>query len=154
MSNKFYDTLLYDIHVHVHVSIYQLNTNDKTKQKSAHLSSKTHVQLQHTTVIRIVGIIITLPVWRWYEGEICFTDVWKYWSININNEYKAHQSITNSDINRPCFAWHPYGKLGLFKTELVIELALARNTYILLKDRHFRSLIEGWVLPNSLIEAL
>ncbi len=29
-------------------------------------------------------------------------------------------TITNSDLNRPCFAWHPYGKLGLFKTELVI----------------------------------
>ncbi len=28
--------------------------------------------------------------------------------------------ITNSDLNRPCFAWHPYGKSGLFKTELVI----------------------------------
>ncbi len=24
--------------------------------------------------------------------------------------------ITNSDLNRPCFAWHPYGKSGLFKT--------------------------------------
>ncbi len=29
-------------------------------------------------------------------------------------------TITNSDLNRPCFAWHPYGKSGLFKTELVI----------------------------------
>ena len=29
-------------------------------------------------------------------------------------------AITNSDLNRPCFAWHPYGKSGLFKTELVI----------------------------------
>ncbi len=28
--------------------------------------------------------------------------------------------ITNSDLNRPCFAWHPYGKSGLFKIELVI----------------------------------
>ncbi len=38
------------------------------------------------------------------------------WSIS--------QPITNSDLNRPCFAWHPYGKSGLFKTELVIVLAL------------------------------
>ena len=30
--------------------------------------------------------------------------------------------ITNSDLNRPCFAWRPYGKSGLFKTELVIGL--------------------------------
>ncbi len=30
------------------------------------------------------------------------------------------RTITNSDLNRPCFAWHPYGKSGLFKTELVI----------------------------------
>ena len=29
-------------------------------------------------------------------------------------------TITNSDLTKPCFAWHPYGKLGLFKTELVI----------------------------------
>ncbi len=29
-------------------------------------------------------------------------------------------AITNTDLNRPCFAWHPYGKLGLCKTELVI----------------------------------
>ncbi len=29
-------------------------------------------------------------------------------------------TITNSDLNRPCFAWHPNGKSGLFKTELVI----------------------------------
>ena len=32
------------------------------------------------------------------------------------------QPITNSGLNRPGFAWHPYGKLGLFKTELVIGL--------------------------------
>ncbi len=30
-------------------------------------------------------------------------------------------TITNSVLNSPCFAWHPYGKLELFKTELVIE---------------------------------
>ncbi len=27
-------------------------------------------------------------------------------------------TITNSDLNRPCFAWHTYWKSGLFKTEL------------------------------------
>ncbi len=32
---------------------------------------------------------------------------------------KSH-TITHSDLNRPYFAWHPYGKAGLFKTELVI----------------------------------
>ncbi len=26
-------------------------------------------------------------------------------------------TITNSDINSPCFSWHPCGKLGLLKTE-------------------------------------
>ncbi len=31
-------------------------------------------------------------------------------------------TITNSDLNRPCFAWQPYGKSGLFKTELVIAV--------------------------------
>ena len=29
-------------------------------------------------------------------------------------------TITNSDLNRPFFAWYPYGKSGLFRTELVI----------------------------------
>ncbi len=33
-------------------------------------------------------------------------------------------TITNSDLNRPCFAWHPHGKLGLFKTELVIVFSV------------------------------
>ncbi len=32
----------------------------------------------------------------------------------------THWTITNSDLNRPCFAWHPYGKSGLFKTEILI----------------------------------
>ena len=32
--------------------------------------------------------------------------------------------ITNSVLNSPCFAWHPYGKLELFKTELVIGYGL------------------------------
>ncbi len=34
-------------------------------------------------------------------------------------------TITNSVLNSPCFAWHPYGKLELFKTELVILLLLS-----------------------------
>ena len=29
--------------------------------------------------------------------------------------------ITNSVLNSYCFAWHPYGKLELFKTESVID---------------------------------
>ncbi len=29
-------------------------------------------------------------------------------------------SITKSGLNSHCFPWHPYGKMGLFKTELVI----------------------------------
>ena len=33
--------------------------------------------------------------------------------------------ITNSDLNRPCFVWRPYGKSGLFKTELVIEYLIS-----------------------------
>ena len=40
-------------------------------------------------------------------------------SANVSGQIFA---ITNSDLNRPCFAWHPYGKSGLFKTELVIVL--------------------------------
>ncbi len=34
--------------------------------------------------------------------------------------HDAFWIITNSDLNKPCFAWRPYGKSGLFKTELVI----------------------------------
>ena len=30
-------------------------------------------------------------------------------------------TITNSVLNSRCFAWHPYGRLELFKTELVIS---------------------------------
>ncbi len=49
--------------------------------------------------------------------------------------YRKNQTtITNSDLNRPCFAWHPYGKSDLFKTELVIIDLLqmvARKTCIL-----------------------
>ncbi len=38
-------------------------------------------------------------------------------------QWVGHLTITNSDLNSPCSAWHPYGKLGLFKTELVITRA-------------------------------
>ena len=38
-------------------------------------------------------------------------------------------TITNSDLNRPCFAWHPYVKSGLFKTELVITRYKACGFY-------------------------
>ncbi len=45
--------------------------------------------------------------------------------ILSNNRYQNVPSflgfpITNLDLNSPCFARHPYGKLGLFKTESVI----------------------------------
>ena len=36
-------------------------------------------------------------------------------------------TIPNSDLNRPCFVWHPYGKSGLFKTELVILFSCLLN---------------------------
>ncbi len=41
------------------------------------------------------------------------------WCVTLS-QCKDRYSITNSDLNSPCFAWQPYGKLGLFKTELVI----------------------------------
>ncbi len=46
---------------------------------------------------------------------------WEIWKIHIFRLLGIFHIITNSDLNRPCFAWHPYGKSGLFKTELVIE---------------------------------
>ena len=43
------------------------------------------------------------------------------WSMEfLKNNHMVNITITNSDLNRPCFAWRPYGKSGLFKTELVI----------------------------------
>ncbi len=44
-------------------------------------------------------------------------------SKNYHQLQEWFRPITNSDLNRPCFAWHPYGKSGLFKTELVIVLS-------------------------------
>ncbi len=41
-------------------------------------------------------------------------------SIRDKSPFNINVFITNSDLNRPCFAWHPYWKPGLFKTELVI----------------------------------
>ncbi len=35
--------------------------------------------------------------------------------------FTINSAIANSDLNRPCFAWRPCGKSGLFKTELVID---------------------------------
>ena len=45
------------------------------------------------------------------------------------------KTITNSDLNRPCFAWHLYGKLGLFKTELVITFS--SRTSLQIWELHF-----------------
>ncbi len=41
-----------------------------------------------------------------------------------NFRHTVLHPITNSDLNRPCFAWHPNGKSGLFKTESVIACPL------------------------------
>ncbi len=55
----------------------------------------------------ILGIkIIFLLIWQYLQ--MC------YFKVEYIN------TIANSDLNRPCFAWHPYEKSGLFKTELVI----------------------------------
>ncbi len=39
---------------------------------------------------------------------------------NYQVQFTGLTPITYSDLSSPCFAWHPYGKLVLFKTELVI----------------------------------
>ncbi len=41
------------------------------------------------------------------------------WPMTLTFD-SQNDTITNSVLNSPCFAWHPYGKLELFKTELVI----------------------------------
>ncbi len=40
-------------------------------------------------------------------------------AISMKGKVIGIQFITNSDLNRPCFAWYHYGKSGLFKTELI-----------------------------------
>ncbi len=42
--------------------------------------------------------------------------------FSLSKFSQPERIITNSDLNRPCFAWHPYGKSRLFKIELVIVL--------------------------------
>ncbi len=37
------------------------------------------------------------------------------------------QTITNSDLDSPCFEWRPCGKLGLLKTESVLVIDLSIN---------------------------
>ncbi len=51
-------------------------------------------------------------------------------------------TITFSDLNRPCFAWHPYGKLRLFKTELVVVM-LPKSYPLVLLIEYYISII-GW----------
>ena len=33
----------------------------------------------------------------------------------IDSVLRTEVTITYSTLNSPCFAWHPYGKSGLFK---------------------------------------
>ena len=54
--------------------------------------------------------------------------------------------ITNSDLNRPCFAWHPYGKSGLFKTELVIVQLLAHSAE---NSANFAQFLTFYTLPGT-----
>ncbi len=49
----------------------------------------------------------------------------------------TENTITNSVLNSPSFAWHPYGKLELFKTELVITPKLCVLVYVLLHSVHW-----------------
>ncbi len=44
----------------------------------------------------------------------------KYSPEDASKHSPVNLTITNSGLNRPWFAWRPYGKSGLFKTELVI----------------------------------
>ncbi len=61
--------------------------------------------------------------------------------------------ITNSDLNRPCFAWNPYGKSGLFKTELVIAWNVPVTQHID-KVREFPGLVMYWIIRASLCPTL
>ncbi len=67
---------------------------------------------------------------HWCRSTVCIlVSVYFYYCVGCET---VPCTITNSDLNRPCFAWHPYGKSGLFKTELVILV------YMLLNDLNSR----------------
>ena len=53
----------------------------------------------------------------------------RLWHNNLSCRYGLFCTTTNSDLNSPCLAWHPYGKLGLFKTGLVIRLQALYDHY-------------------------
>ena len=59
----------------------------------------------------IIGITMIL-IWHYSVGHVLL--------VTPCNRALSQPPITNSDLNRPCFAWHPCGKSGSFKTELVI----------------------------------
>ncbi len=57
---------------------------------------------------------------KFFCHKICWVSV----NLCFQHAYNRHITIINSHLNSPCFAWHAYGKLGLFKTELVIVIYL------------------------------
>ncbi len=66
------------------------------------------------------------PMYRVSVCPVCH--LYPVYTVSVRPVYTSYTelgsgktTITNSDLNRPCFAWHPYGKSGLFKTELVIK---------------------------------
>ncbi len=50
-----------------------------------------------------------------------------YLALFANFGHQSMHQVLQGTLNRPCFAWHPYGKLGLFKTELVISETLSTH---------------------------
>ena len=66
--------------------------------------------------------ILALPL----ESVEILPSSFKWWvevfspAVTTGIHWRNHEivTITNSDLNRPCCAWHPYRKSGLFKTEL------------------------------------
>ncbi len=110
-------------------------------------------------------IMVTLTFDLWPARRVRRTDrqihsVLKLLHSLLMRGVKKHLStsiITNSDLNRPCFAWRPYGKSGLFKTELVIVGGTERFWYCMAEkvlpchknSTHVKFVHHGWLAEKE-----
>ncbi len=69
-------------------------------------------------------IPVTMEVILWPAGPVLGC---RNQAVSYSTQFQSSKwTITNSDLNRPCFAWRPNGKSVLFKTDLVIRLFVRR----------------------------
>ncbi len=87
-----------------------------------------HISCSPREIQHLIKPKIHDPIGAKSVGMVSFKSDWLRFVLSLvcpSFQYSSWhfktRTITNSDLNRPCFAWHPYGKSGLFKTELVID---------------------------------